>query len=79
MMGKKQQLNQHLNGGATARPDVYAHPDVPENLIPLHQAAEILKTDKTSFASGKGIVKIGKTGPKHVKKRSNKNNEEEDN
>ena len=28
MMEKKQQLNQHLNGGATARPDVYAHPDV---------------------------------------------------
>ena len=28
MMEKDQQLNQHLNGGATARPDVYAHPDV---------------------------------------------------
>ena len=28
MMEKSQQLNQHLNGGATARPDVYAHPDV---------------------------------------------------
>jgi multiple sugar transport system substrate-binding protein len=28
MMEKNQQLNQHLNGGATARPDVYAHPDV---------------------------------------------------
>jgi len=28
MMEKEQQLNQHLNGGATARPDVYAHPDV---------------------------------------------------
>ena len=28
MMEKTQQLNQHLNGGATARPDVYAHPDV---------------------------------------------------
>ena len=28
MMEETQQLNQHLNGGATARPDVYAHPDV---------------------------------------------------
>jgi len=28
MMEKDQQLAQHLNGGATARPDVYAHPDV---------------------------------------------------
>lgn len=28
MMEKEQQLNQHLNGGATARPDVYAHPEV---------------------------------------------------
>lgn len=28
MMEENQQLNQHLNGGATARPDVYAHPDV---------------------------------------------------
>lgn len=28
MMEESQQLNQHLNGGATARPDVYAHPDV---------------------------------------------------
>jgi multiple sugar transport system substrate-binding protein len=28
MMEMKQQLNQHLNGGASARPDVYAHPDV---------------------------------------------------
>ncbi|MEX0696644.1 MAG: extracellular solute-binding protein [Dongiaceae bacterium] len=28
MMEFDQQLNQHLNGGATARPDVYAHPDV---------------------------------------------------
>ncbi len=28
MMEKSQQLNQHLNGGASARPDVYAHPDV---------------------------------------------------
>ena len=28
MMEKKQQLNQHLNGGATARPDVYADAQV---------------------------------------------------
>ena len=28
MMEKKQQLNQHLNGGASARPDVYADPQV---------------------------------------------------
>jgi multiple sugar transport system substrate-binding protein len=28
MMEKKQQLNQHLNGGASARPDVYADPEV---------------------------------------------------
>jgi multiple sugar transport system substrate-binding protein len=28
MMEKEQQLNQHLNGGASARPDVYAHQDV---------------------------------------------------
>ncbi len=28
MMGFDQQLEQHLNGGATSRPDVYAHPDV---------------------------------------------------
>ena len=28
MMEKKQQLNQHLNGGATARPDVYADAEV---------------------------------------------------
>ena len=28
MMEFDQQLNQHLNGGASARPDVYAHPDV---------------------------------------------------
>ncbi len=28
MMEAQQQLDQHLNGGATARPDVYAHPDV---------------------------------------------------
>lgn len=28
MMDKKQQLEQHLNGGATARPDVYADPKV---------------------------------------------------
>lgn len=28
MMGFEQQLEQHLNGGASARPDVYAHPEV---------------------------------------------------
>jgi len=28
MMEKQQQLNQHLNGGASARPDVYADPEV---------------------------------------------------
>lgn len=28
MMELQQQLDQHLNGGASARPDVYAHPDV---------------------------------------------------
>ena len=28
MMEFDQQLNQHLNGGASSRPDVYAHPDV---------------------------------------------------
>ena len=28
MMEFEQQLEQHMNGGATARPDVYAHPDV---------------------------------------------------
>ncbi len=28
MMGFDQQLEQHMNGGATSRPDVYAHPDV---------------------------------------------------
>lgn len=28
MMEKDQQLNQHLNGGASARPDVYAEPEV---------------------------------------------------
>ncbi len=28
MMEFEQQLEQHLNGGASARPDVYAHPDV---------------------------------------------------
>jgi multiple sugar transport system substrate-binding protein len=28
MMEKEQQLNQHLNGGASARPDVYADPQV---------------------------------------------------
>jgi multiple sugar transport system substrate-binding protein len=28
MMGFDQQLEQHLNGGASARPDVYAHPEV---------------------------------------------------
>lgn len=28
MMEKSQQLNQHLNGGASARPDVYADPEV---------------------------------------------------
>ena len=28
MMEFDQQLNQHMNGGASARPDVYAHPDV---------------------------------------------------
>jgi multiple sugar transport system substrate-binding protein len=28
MMGYDQQLEQHMNGGATSRPDVYANPDV---------------------------------------------------
>lgn len=28
MMAFEQQLNQHLNGGASARPDVYEHPEV---------------------------------------------------
>ena len=28
MMEKEQQLDQHLNGGASARPDVYADPEV---------------------------------------------------
>ena len=28
MMSFNQQLDQHMNGGASARPDVYAHPDV---------------------------------------------------
>ncbi len=37
MMGHDQQLEQHLNGGASARPDVYADPEVQK--IPYSKAA----------------------------------------
>ncbi len=37
MMDYEQQLNQHLNGGATARPDVYASADVQE--LPYSKAS----------------------------------------